>query len=122
MRGLAILLGFHLLGMALVSWLDIPLPPNVAGLILFLLSLWLRIIRLEWVESTAQFLLRHMMLFFIPYIVGTIAFWPMIEKYGLAIVVSLATSSLVALAITGWVTTVMERGKGGSRHRPDQSV
>lgn len=114
MRGLAILLGYHLLGMLLKLWLAIPLPPNVIGLILFTASLFVGLVRLEWVEQSAQFLLKHMMVFFVPYIVGTIAFWPLLKQYGLSIVISLVTSSLLALVVTGWVTQRIEGRRGGA--------
>jgi holin-like protein len=112
MRGLAILLGFHLMGMLLKMWLHVPLPPNVIGLILFTCCLFLGWVRLEWVEDAAQLLLRHMMLFFTPFIVGTIVFWPLIAQHGLSIIVSLALSSFAVLLVTGWVTRRFDGGKG----------
>ncbi|MDT2193319.1 CidA/LrgA family protein [Paenibacillus larvae] len=42
--------------------LHVPLPANVIGLILFTGSLYTGLINLEWVESAAQFLTKHMML------------------------------------------------------------
>ena len=104
MRGLSILLGFHFAGMLLKTWLQIPLPANVIGLILFTVCLFLDVIRLEWVEVPAEWLTKHMMLFFAPYIVGTIAFWPVIKQYWLSVVVGLVASSLVTMFITGWMT------------------
>lgn len=114
MRGMAILLGFHLLGTLLKMWLHIPLPSNVIGLILFTSALFLGWIKLSWVEAEAQFLLDHMMVFFAPFIVGTIVFWPMIKAHALSIVASLVVSSFVVLLVTGWVTRLLGDGKGGA--------
>lgn len=116
MQGLAILLGFHFLGMLCQTLFNIPLPPNVIGLILFVICLFTGWIRLEWVEQSAQFLLKHMMLFFAPYIVGTITFWPLIQQHGLSILLSLVTSSLIALIVTGWVSQWMERGRRSDQY------
>lgn len=66
MKGLSILLGFTLLGYLIRSVLDIPVAGNVIGLILLVISLFAGWVKLEWVEDTAQFLLRHMMIFFLP--------------------------------------------------------
>jgi holin-like protein len=104
MLGFAILLGFHLLGLLLQFLLHIPLPANVIGLMLFVASLLLGWVKLDWVESSAQFLLKHLMLFFVPYIVGTIVFWPLIRSEAAAIVTGLVVSTLVVMLVTGWTT------------------
>lgn len=107
MLGLAILLGFNLLGLVLKNMLNVPLPANVIGLILFTVALFLKIVKLEWVEDSAQFLLRHMMLFFAPIIVGTLVFFPLIGQQWLTILISLVGSAAAALMVTGWITTML---------------
>lgn len=109
MLGLAILLAFHLLGLWLQTALSLPIPANVIGLILFTACLFLRVIKLEWVEASAQFLLRHMMLFFVPFVVGTMVYAPLLRQSLAAIVFGLVLSSLLSLAVTGWLTQWLER-------------
>lgn len=109
MLGLAILLAFHLLGLWIQTSLSLPIPANVIGLILFTISLFLRIIKLEWVEASAQFLLRHMLLFFVPFVVGTMVYAPLLRDSIVAIVFGLVLSSLLSLALTGWLTQWLER-------------
>ena len=109
MRGLAILLAFHFLGLFIHEVASVPIPANVIGLILFTACLFLKIIKLEWVEASAQFLLRHMLLFFIPFVVGTIVSFPLIRESLLSIVFGLVLSSLLALAVTGWFTQWLEK-------------
>ncbi|WP_317617263.1 CidA/LrgA family protein [Paenibacillus elgii] len=55
MRGFAILLGFYLLGTILQLGLKLPLPANVIGLILFTASLFLKWVKVEWVEEAGGF-------------------------------------------------------------------
>lgn len=107
MRGLAILLSFHFAGLLIRGWLHIPLPANVIGLILFVVSLFAGWVKLEWVEESAQFLLRHMMLFFAPFIVGTIVFFPVIGGNALGIGLSLIVGTLLVLLVTGKVTAAL---------------
>lgn len=109
MLGLAILLAFHLLGLWIQTSLSLPVPANVIGLILFTVCLFLRIIKLEWVEASAQFLLRHMLLFFVPFVVGTMVYAPLLRDSLVAIVFGLVLSSLLSLAMTGWLTQWLER-------------
>jgi holin-like protein len=104
MLGIAILLGFNLLGVVAKELIQIPLPANVIGLILFTVSLYARLIKLEWVEASAQFMTKHMMLFFIPFLVGTMIFLPYIGAHFFSLVVSLFASIFIVLAVTGWVT------------------
>jgi len=99
MRGLAILLLFHLAGTALENMAGVPLPGNVIGLILLLGALLLGWVKLEQVEEAANFLLKHMMLFFAPFVIGTVVFFPLIRDEWAPILLSLiAGPLLVAVA------------------------
>jgi holin-like protein len=104
MRGLAILLGFNLLG-ALLQAARVPLPGNVIGLVLFTACLFLGIVKLEWVEESAHFLLRHMLLFFAPAVITALPLFKQFSSDGTAIAASLVGSLLVVLLVTGWVAT-----------------
>jgi len=119
MTGLGILLGFNLLGLALEKGLGVPVPGNVLGLILFTAALFLRVGKGEWGERSAEFLLRHMMLFFAPFIVGTIAFFPLLRQYGLTIVVSLVASTLIVMLVTGGVVALIG-GRTAERSRKQE--
>ncbi len=111
MRGFAILLLFHLLGLLLNKLAHVPLPGSVIGLILFTLCLFAGIVKLEWVEESAQFMLRHMLLFFAPVVVGTIVFAPLLKRQWLPISLGLIGSFLAVLLATGWTATLL-LGKG----------
>ena len=119
MLGFAILLAFHLAGMLLQYGLHVPLPANVIGLALFTLALFLKLIKLEWVESTALFLNRHMLLFFAPIVAGTIVFLPEIERHAAAILISLAGSWLAALPAGGWTTRLLQGSAKSEAGAPD---
>ncbi|GAB2697443.1 CidA/LrgA family protein [Paenibacillus thermoaerophilus] len=114
MSGLAILFGFNLLGLALEKGLHIPIPGNVIGLILFTASLFLRIVKLEWVEQSAAFLLKHMMLFFAPFVVGTLAFFPIIRESWLSTIVALIGSTLIVMMVTGFAAGSFGRAKSAA--------
>src|SRR5271170_4324921 len=113
MRGFAILLLFNLLGAIGHTVAHIPIPGPVLGLILITLCLFLGVVRLEWVEQPASLLLKHMLLFFAPVIVGVIAFFPELREQRLAITVSLVVSTIIVMLVTGWTATLLIKGKGG---------
>lgn len=105
MLGLAILLGYQLVGYLLHEYAAFPLPGNVLGLMLLVLSLFAGWVKLEWIEQTAQFMTKHMMIFFAPTIVGTMMFFTVIGEQLAAIAFSLAGSTLAVLLATAWFTS-----------------
>lgn len=106
--GFALLLAFNYAGIWLHETLHLPLPGNVLGLILFLAALWTKLVRLEWVEQSAQFLLKHMILFFIPYVVGIIAFLPVLKANWFSIFVGIVGSTFMVLYVTGFIAHKMQ--------------
>jgi len=111
MLGLAILLGYQLLGYLLHEFAGLPLPGNVIGLMLLVISLFAGWVKLEWIESTAQFMTKHMMIFFAPTIVGTIMFFHVIGEQFAAIALSLVVSTVAVLLATAWFTTKFAGGE-----------
>ena len=69
---LTYILGFSFLGQAISKTTGIPVPGSVIGLILFFLSLQFKIIKLEGVEKTSNFLTDNLAILFIPAGVSTI--------------------------------------------------
>jgi holin-like protein len=98
--GFAILVGFQLFGMALHK-LGVPLPGAVLGLILFVAALATGLVKVQWVERTANFLVKHMLLLFIPLMVGLPEMSGELRRDGIALVASLVVSLLAVLLTTG---------------------
>jgi holin-like protein len=102
MRGIGIIIGFNFLGLLLHAVFNIPLPANVLGLILLTAALFAKLIKVEWIEESAEFLVRHMMLFFAPVIVSTMTFSAFLGQYWASIFMSLTLSTLVVMGVTGF--------------------
>ncbi len=100
MLGFVIIVAFQLLGVGLHR-LGVPLPGSVLGLILFTLALMLGLVRLEWVERSAVFLVRHMTLLFIPLMAGLTTMTAELRRNGVALLASLVASLLAVLLTTG---------------------
>lgn len=98
--GTAIIVGIFLLG-ELLHRIGAPIPGGVLGLLLFYAGLQLRIVRLQWVERSAEFLLRHMILLFLPLTVGLIDMGAVLSGQFLAICLSLVVSFVAVLLVTG---------------------
>ncbi len=115
MRGLAILLAFQLGGWALHEFAHIPLPANVLGFFLLTAALLSGWVKLAWIEDTAQWLLNHMTLFFVPFVVSTMTFFPLLIQQALPIVASMILSTWVVLWATARVTQHFNQKEPG-RH------
>jgi holin-like protein len=113
MRGFAILSAFQFAG-AVIHAFGFPMPGAVVGLLLFTASLFLGWIKLEWVESTTGFLLKHMLLFFVPMTVLTMRLAPMIKANWAALLVSIAVSTLAVMLTTGLVAELLLHKKGAA--------
>lgn len=100
-RGIVVLLVFYGVGMLASEWLHIPLPGNLLGMLLLTLGLGMGWIRMEWVEQASSFLVRHMMLFFVPIIVGVSSYMGLISEAPWPILLSLFIGPLVVMLVTG---------------------
>ena len=106
MSGFAILLAFDLVGLLLHA-AGLPLPANVAGLILFAVALFLGLVRIEWVEDPASFLLRHLMLFFVPTIVAVVTMGDLLRAQWLPIAGGMIASLFASMLVAGFVAKTM---------------
>ncbi|TVY10133.1 CidA/LrgA family protein [Paenibacillus cremeus] len=120
MIGFAILLAFYMLGTVIQVGLHVPLPANVIGLILFTLCLFLRIVKIEWVEDASQFLIKNMLMLFAPFVVGTMVFFSLIGQEAVLMLISLFASTFGVLLITGWITKLSVGQSAGTKSKERQ--
>lgn len=114
MRGFCVIMGFDGAGYLLHAAAGIPLPSHVMGLLLLTAALFLRVVKLEWIEASATFLTKHMMLFFVPLLAGAATFAPMLGESWLAAAVGLTIGTATIMIATGLVTKLLI-GKKGAR-------
>jgi holin-like protein len=95
---LATLLVFQLVGEALVRTLALPVPGPVVGMALLMLVLVLRPALVTAIKPTAQTLLQHFSLLFVPAGVGVMLHLQRLGDEALAIGVALVVSTWVGLA------------------------
>lgn len=79
------------------------MPGAVLGLVFFTISLFAGWIKLEAVEEAANFLLRHMLLFFVPMTVLTMRLAGVLRANWVALTVGTVVSTLAVMLTTGLV-------------------
>ncbi|KAF6665242.1 CidA/LrgA family protein [Pantoea anthophila] len=87
----------------LVTWLHLPLPANIVGMLLLLALIVTRVVPLNWVKAGSRWLLAEMLLFFIPAVVAVVNYGDLLRVDGWRICVVIGVSTLLVLASTAWV-------------------
>ncbi|MTE00964.1 CidA/LrgA family protein [Paracoccus sp. YIM 132242] len=95
---LSLILAFQLVGEILSRALDLPLPGPVVGLCLLVLACVLRPALACRLRPTAQGLLAHLSLFFVPAGVGVVAHWPVLRQHGAGLALAIMGSTVLAIA------------------------
>ncbi len=98
-------------GGALSQALALPLPGNLAGMLLLLALLWSGVIRLSWVQDLSAMLVRHLMLFFVPLAVGLMVWQNLLATSGVIIGLSLVGSAAVGMLTAGLVAQRLAGGR-----------
>ena len=102
LRGLAWLLVFQSIGEVLSRGLSLPLPGPVLGMMLMLGGLRFERVRHP-VGECAGFLLQHLSLLFIPVGVGVMTHLALVSQYGGRMLLVIAVSTWIGLAVTALV-------------------
>lgn len=108
-RQLAILFGCLALGELIITLTHIPLPSSILGMLLLTLLLKLKVIRLEWVRSISDFLVTNIGFFFVPPGVAIMIYFDIIKAQFVPIVTASVVSTVLVLAVTGWVHQIYGR-------------
>ncbi|MCM3587366.1 CidA/LrgA family protein [Mesobacillus maritimus] len=95
----------------IVSFLDLPIPASVFGMIVLYILLSNGIVKLHYIEVAASFLLKHLSLFFVPISVGLMDYGGLIQASGLQLLVMVAASTVIGLLVTGGLTQFLSTKK-----------
>lgn len=96
----------------IIDIFDLNIPGSILGIILLFLLLQLKIIPLKWIESGANFLLAHLMLFLIPSAVGIIQHANLLRSDGLSLLAVIILGSIIAMVVTGVFAEKTFKSKG----------
>jgi len=109
LQAITLILLCQLAGETLVLFTGLPIPGPVLGMMLLLGLLFLRGGISDDVGRTADALLAHFSLLFVPAGVGVMLHWERIQGQWLAIAAALLVGTLVTLAVTALAMTGAQR-------------
>lgn len=111
LAAITVLLVYQLVGEVIVQIAGLPVPGPVVGMLLLFLSLVLRGRTPSRLQDTAQTLLSHLSLLFVPAGVGVMLHFRRLEAEWLPISVALVVSTVITIGVTALVM----RGLQGRR-------
>jgi len=109
---LALLWAIYLGGNWLVAAVGLPIPGNVVGVLALFSLLCLGVVKLSHVEMAADFLLKHLVFFFVPIAVGLMEWGGVFYDYGLVLAAAILVSAVLPLLAVGGLSQLLRRGRG----------
>jgi holin-like protein len=109
LAALTVLLVYQLIGEVLVQLLRLPVPGPVVGMLLLFVTLVLRGTAPEWLRTTANGLLGHLSLLFVPAGVGVMQHFQRLGAEWLPIAVALVASTVITIGVTALVMRALQR-------------
>jgi holin-like protein len=85
----------------ILSLIKIAFPAPILGIILLFVLLKIGIIKENWIEEFCNFMLKNMILFFIPIFVGIITYTDLISKNFLAIIMTIFITTTLVIVVVG---------------------
>jgi len=98
---IGILYVLFLIGEWIADIFDLLIPGSVIGMILLLGLLFIRGLKLEWIEEGAGFMVRHLTFFFIPATVGIMQYYDVFAGKGLLLVIIVLISTVLVMVVSG---------------------
>jgi holin-like protein len=105
------LTAFSMLINKVTPLLHIPIPGSIIGMLVLFLLLESGVIRLNWVEVGASWLLAELLLFFIPSAVGVMKYSGLLEVNGLQVLAVVLVGTFAVMAGSGLLTGAIYKVK-----------
>jgi len=107
LNALAVLLVFQLVGEVLVQWLKLPVPGPLIGMLLLFAVLTVRGAVPDWLRETANGMLQHLMLLFIPAVTGVIVYSEQLGDDWGAFLVAAIGGTAISIVVTALTLRLM---------------
>ena len=114
LKAVTFLLGFQLLGTTAVMGMGLPIPGPVAGLLFMIGWLGLNAPKPKLLKETAQALIAHLSLLFVPAAVGIVQHLDRLASEGKILLTAVMVSTILALIVGALTFVMMVRLTGAS--------
>lgn len=111
LKQVAILFAFTFISEILNRIIPLPIPASIYGLLLLFLCLEFKIIKIDQIKDTSDFLLAILPIMFVPSSVGFIKALPLMEQYGIQFLLIGVSTTFSVMIVSGLVTQLILRIK-----------
>lgn len=111
LRQFGVILAVTCFGEIFKYFIPLPIPGSIYGLILMFILLLTRVIKVDQVKETGEFLIEIMPLMFIPAGVGLMTSWNEIRSFLIPLIVITFLTTFIVMFVTGKVTDMLLLGK-----------
>lgn len=115
LRQFGVILAVTCVGEVLKYFIPLPIPGSIYGLILMFILLLTKLIKVDQVRETGEFLIEIMPLMFIPAGVGLMTSWSDIQAFLVPLIVITFLTTFIVMFVTGKVTDWLLRDKKGGK-------
>ncbi|WBL22795.1 CidA/LrgA family protein [Zunongwangia sp. HRR-M8] len=109
LKSLIYIFGFLLLGELIQYQFSLPIAGNIIAMLLIFLALFFNFIKLEDVKPASDMLVKYMVIFFIPYGVGLMAYTGLIADFWIPVTTAVVFSTLISIYITGFLFQKLDK-------------
>ena len=106
---MAFLMALFLASNWLVGATNLPIPGNVLGIIVLFLLLLTGVVKEDHISTAANFLLKHMVFFFVPVAVGLMQWGGVFYDYGWILLAAIVVSAVLPLLTVGLLGKALHR-------------
>lgn len=117
MPAITVLLVYQLVGEVLARGLDLPIPGPVIGMLLLFFTLLIRGRTPVSIQTTANVLLQHLSLLYVPAGVGVMVYFDLIRDEWLALTLTLIVSTIATIATTALIMGLLRHWTNAYRIR-----
>ena len=115
LKQFGIIMGVTCIGEILKYFIPLPNPGSIYGLVLMLILLSTKVIKLEQVKETGEFLVEIMPVMFIPAGVGLLTSWGQLKSMLIPVCVITVVTTFLVMIVTGKVTDFVISKKEGKK-------
>ena len=111
LKQVSIIFAFTFISEILNRIIPLPIPASIYGLVFLFLCLEFKIIKIDQIKDTADFLLAILPIMFVPSSVGFIKALPLMKKYGVQFLIIGVSTTFLVMIVSGLITQLILRIK-----------
>lgn len=108
---IGILYVLYRIGEWITDTFNLLIPGSVIGMILLIILLFTRMLKVEWIEEGAGFMVKYLPFFFIPAFIGLMVYYKIFAGKGFLLLIIVLFSTILVMVASGLIGELFKRGE-----------